>query len=192
MAEKTMREAKEANQNRLCQRDMHKNFFDRCQYAIESGFYMEAILMEYAAIEARLEVILGMLGLPCNQFLPDKNRKTVYISHRVNCLEKMSKTSPVFEKSKLPKNYFGTLEKWIGTRNGYIHGLYKSEVRYKTRMKDSKETAEKGLKLCRQLYNEASRIRRLTKKQNPALWSEIHCYSSCCNLYSEKNAEQEI
>ena len=37
------------------QRLMHKDFFDRCELAINQKFYMEAILMEYAAIEARME-----------------------------------------------------------------------------------------------------------------------------------------
>ena len=54
------------------QRLMHKDFFDRCVFAINQGFYMEAILMEYAAIESRMETLLSILGLPCNKFLPDE------------------------------------------------------------------------------------------------------------------------
>lgn len=178
--------------DRIAQRDMHKNFFDRCQLAIDNGFYMEAILMEYAAIEARLEVILGMLGLPCNQFLDHKDRKDICISHRIACLKKIKRASMTFEKSKLPKKYFETLEKWIRTRNGYIHGLYKSEVQYKTRMKDSKETAEKGFELCRLLYNEANRIRRMIKKQNWDDSTGILCYSDKCKLYPKKNEISEV
>ena len=66
---------------------MHKNFFDRCENAIENEFYMEAILMEYAAIESRLEVILGLVGMPCNKFIEDNERKKVQISHRISCVK---------------------------------------------------------------------------------------------------------
>lgn len=192
MPKKHATEAAVRTPDRMAQRDMHKSFFDRCRYAIDNGFYMEAILMEYAAIEARLEVILGIIGLPCNQFLPDDARRKVCISHRVACLKKIRKTHSVFEKSKLPKNYFDSLEKWIKTRNGYIHGLYKNEVRFKTRMKDSKETAEKGLELCKQLYNEANRIRRLSKKSESISWCQIRCYTTDCKLFSENRDVKEV
>ena len=38
-----------------------------CEYVIQNGYYLEAILMEYAAIESRLESVCGVLGLPCGQ-----------------------------------------------------------------------------------------------------------------------------
>ena len=38
--------------------EMHKNFFDKCHVAIENGFFLEAVFIEYAAIEGRLEIIL--------------------------------------------------------------------------------------------------------------------------------------
>lgn len=59
------------------QRLMHKDFFVRCKSAIEQKFYMEAILMEYAAIEARMEILLGVIGLPCNKFISDKERHNI-------------------------------------------------------------------------------------------------------------------
>ena len=52
--------------------EMHTDFFDTVDDAIENGFYLEAIFREYAAIESRLEVILGVLGSPCGKkVLPD-------------------------------------------------------------------------------------------------------------------------
>lgn len=41
--------------------DMHRNFFDKTQFAIDNGFFIEAISMEYAAIESRLESICGQM-----------------------------------------------------------------------------------------------------------------------------------
>ncbi len=169
-------------EDRYAQRDMHKNYFDRCRFAIDQGFYMEAILMEYAAIEARLEVILGMLGLPCNKFLDDSKRREVFISQRINCLKKQWNLSDLFSESKLTKSYFKKLEDWIAVRNGYIHGLYKSEIRYKSRIKNAQETAEKGLELSRLLYNEASRIRRIYRKEGLISVQNLQCMSDNCKL----------
>lgn len=163
---------------------MHKDFFDRCRDAIDNRFYMEAILMEYAAIESRLEVIAGLLGLPCNRFAEDSVRKSIQISHRVNCLSKICKQSEAFEKSKLTNRYFNKLKKWIDGRNGYIHGLYKDEIKYDYRMKEARKFAEDGLELCRLLYNETSRLKRL-KKSNPGVFDDaIVCASAKCNSFT--------
>ena len=83
----------------------------------ENEFYMEAILMEYAAIESRLEVMLGLIGMPCNKFIEDKERKKVQISHRISCVKKFRKNSPLFEKTKLSSKFFDKLENWIAKRN---------------------------------------------------------------------------
>ncbi len=150
-----------AEEDRIAQRNMHKDFFDRCQFAIDHGFYMEAILLEYAAIEARLEVILGMLGAPCNKFLDDNIRKNINISHRIKCLKQFRDSGNLFANTNLSNGYFKKLEKWIDGRNRYIHGLYKSEIKYNARLSGAKEMATKGLEYSRLLYNEAKRIRRL-------------------------------
>ena len=182
MADKMGLTNERTDNGRMAQQKMHKDFFDRCNYAIDSGFYMEAILMEYAAIEARLEVILGLLGLPCCQFIPDKDRQKINISHRIECISKIKKNSCLFENSKLPNAYFKELSKWIVNRNGYIHGLYKNEVRYGARMRNAKITAEKGLQLCKLLYNETGRIRRIINNHKPIEWDGISCYQNSCIL----------
>ena len=139
----------------LVQAAMHKDFFDRCGIAIENEYYLEAVFMEYAAMEGRLEVLLGVLGASCNNKLPDKERNKILISHRVSCFKNLFKNQDIFGKSKLNSVFFRRLEKWISLRNGYIHGLYKNEVKYKKRMKD-KAFAQEGLELCRVLYNEVN------------------------------------
>ena len=162
------------------QRIMHKDFFDRSQLAIDQGFYLEAICMEYAAMEGRLEVLLGVLCAPCNHKLPDTERKKFQISHRIVCLEKTYTELDLFENSKLNKSYFKSLEKWIESRNRYIHGLYKNEIMYEQRVKD-KTLARKGLEFCRTLYDETNRVKRLMKR-NPELGIDIKiCASSNCH-----------
>jgi hypothetical protein len=168
------------------QRLMHKDFFDRCTEAINKKFYMEAILMEYAAIESRMETLLGLLGLPCNKFLPDDIRKKIQLSHRISCANMFRKQNVIFEKTKLSKNFFDKLLKWTEKRNEYIHGLYKNELKYSQRIKDAKEFSEKGLEYCRLLYNEVNRLKRLSRTQHQFFENQIECKSNKCNL-GDKN-----
>jgi hypothetical protein len=169
-------------EDRALQGAMHKDFFDRCQLAISQEFYMEAILMEYAAIESRMEVLLGLLGAPCNKFLLDEERKKIQISHRLGCANAFRKEMAVFKNTKLSMKFFDKLYDWVNKRNEYIHGLYKNELRYSTRIKNAKEFSQKGLEYCRLLYNEVNRLKRLQKK-NPELFVQQACKSNKCNLY---------
>ena len=142
---------------------MHKNFFDRCCCAMENGYYLEAILMEYAAIESRLEALCGVLDLPCGKSCTC--RKDIKISSRIDCLRLYrNKNTSVFQRTKLPQNFFsekGILRTWIQRRDRIVHGLYKDELKYTERFQGSRDLSKKGYELCKLLYNETKRIRRL-------------------------------
>jgi hypothetical protein len=162
--------------------EMHTNFFDRCQAAIDSKFYLEAIFLEYAAIEGRLEVILGVLGAPCNKTLPGDLRSRINISNRITCLKKLRKNSLVFQSTKLEIDFFDKKRKllnWIDKRNRFVHGLYKNETEYKGKLAGAKELAEQGLIICKALYNEAARIRRL-KMKRPELFESVSLCRDLC------------
>lgn len=166
------------------QMEMHKNFFDKCKGAIENGYYLEAIFLEYAAIESRLEVILGVLGLPCNKDIDDSKRKGVQISHRINCMNCFLKNgSPVFEKTKLNKKFFDNLNSWTDKRNRYIHGLYKNAGEYEKRKAECKSLAKKGYQFADSLYTEANRLKYI-KKHHPERIDSLNfeCKSDKCNL----------
>ena len=172
--------------DRKKQCEMHKNMFDRTNYAIENGFYLEAVFMEYAAIEGRLEVMLGILGAPCNRLLPDIERRKFNISQRVKCVKRaFNNDKDIFEFSKLNNRYFNKLENWLIKRNQYIHGLYKNEVEYEVRV-SNREFAEKGLDLCRLLYNEVNRLKRLQKK-SPDLFNNLSVCNNNCSISNSQN-----
>jgi len=157
---------------------MHRDFFERCQFAIDNAFDLEAIFLEYAAIESRLEIILGILGAPCNKSLASGIRKNINISHRINCFEKLI-TGSCFEKTKINGKFFKDIRKWIEKRNTYIHGLYKNEHDYNGRIGGARDIAATGLELCRLLYNEAKRLNRLLKK-NPEIFDGLpECAKPC-------------
>lgn len=167
--------------------EMHADFFDRTTMAIENGFYLEAIFREYAAIEGRLEILLGVLGARCNKNLLFKQRKDMKISHRITCLSEYYKNESNIGKTKLSKEYFVKLGKWTTDRNTYVHGLYKNEVVYNERCMQCKRMAEDGLLLARMLYNEVKRLRRYLKSHPEIkLPAESICRSKSCAVKSEK------
>ncbi len=157
---------------------MHRDFFKRAGLAMNNGFYLEAIFLEYAAIESRLEVMLGVLGYPCHKNIDARIRVGVNISDRIECLRVCRNKNPmIFEKSKLPDNFLtpkGTLQKWIKDRNQYIHGLYKNADDYLVRKQDFKRVATDGYEYSRLLYNEVLRLRRL-QKRDPQLFANAVC-----------------
>ena len=167
--------------------EMHTNFFDCTTIAIENGFYLEAMFREYAAIEGRLEILLGVLGAPCNKNLPFQQRKDMKISHRVSCLKKFYKHVLNIGSTKLNSTYFIALENWIKARNLYIHGLYKNEIEYQERCEQCQSMAEEGLILARMLYNEVKRLRRYIRNHPEIkLPTESICCSKNCTPKLEK------
>ena len=197
MSESMNKFTKDSKENiKKQQVDMHSDYFVRAENAVENRFYFEAIFLEYAAIEGRLEVILGVLGLPCNKDLPKEKRKLVNISDRIECLRKYRNINPdVFMRTKLPKYFFtrhGELQSWINKRNTFVHGLLKNVDEYAERKKDSYDIAKQGLEYSRLLYNETKRIRRLVKN-HPELFAKavIICQNSNCIAIEKEKESQE-
>lgn len=165
---------------------MHRDFFIRAENAISNRFYLEAVFLEYAAIESRLEVILGILGMPCNKAIDLIIRRRINISTRVECLRFCYCNNPlIVEKAKINNRFFtekGPLSTWIKNRNTFIHGLYKNAELYDERTnKECKKLAEDGMKYARLLYNEAKRMNRLIKN-HPELFEGriVKCCDTGC------------
>ena len=168
---------------------MHSDFFDRCHFAIDNGFYIEAIIMEYAAIESRLESICGQLGFLCGQDCIF--RKDISVSSRIECLRVYwNNNKSVVLKSKLPDNFFsknGALKKWIIGRNIVVHGLYKNAQEYTSRLENNMNLAENGLEYAKLLYNEAKRIGRLRKNHPEVFETSVNkCKNSKCKANISK------
>ena len=144
---------------------MHKNYFDRARNAIEAGYFLEAVFLEYAAIEGRLEVLCGLYSCPCNKELPDGLRKDINISQRAKCLKAIYQKHPACLKynTKLSQSFWKDLLGWLKRRNTYVHGLYKRPEEYDKRNEEAYLLAERGYEYARLLYNEVKRVRRLQR-----------------------------
>lgn len=194
-------EIENSNNLRKRQVDMHRDFFVRAESAVENRFYFEAILLEYAAIEGRLEVILGILGFPCNKELNASRRKAVNISDRIECLSVFRNNNPaIFAKTKLPGNFFsknGLLRKWITNRNIFVHGLLKNVDQYSSRNEESCKIAKRGLEYSKLLYNEAKRLNRLSRS-HPEIFKEAKrsCQNNKCiaieNIVDKQEAPTHV
>ena len=171
------------NETRIKSVSVHKSFFDQARAAIDHGYYLEAVMYDYAAIEGRLEVICGLLGCPCNKELDDNKRRSIKISQRIKCLKALYKKHPACKGSttKITNKYWTRLSKWITDRNIYVHGLYKNPQLYSSRLDDRYRIAKEGVELARALYNEAKRIRRLEHSHPERMeFSEQHCKGKTC------------
>lgn len=162
---------------------VHKGFFDKSRMAIDSGYYLEAVMYEYSAIEGRLEVICGLLGCPCNKELDANTRSKINISSRISCLKALYKKHPacICSKTKIDNNYWKKLNAWRKSRNVYVHGLYKRPELFVSRMEEAIDLANEGIELAGILYNEAKRIRRLQNAHPEMLnFDEKRCKGDSC------------
>lgn len=150
-------------ENRKEQQKVHMDFFDRAKAAKEHGFYLETIFLCYAAIEGRLEIMCGVLGCPCSKNAPDNVRTKINISQRIKCLRQTYKKNVMPSICEKDLETFKAIEKWIGKRNIYTHGLYKNAGEYAQRQKDAANFAEEGFEIASKLYTAAKRLRRLRK-----------------------------
>lgn len=164
---------------------MHASFFDKAKAAIDNGYYFEAIMYEYAAIEGRLEIICGLLGCPCNKDIATDIRRKIAIGNRIECLKRIYKNHPACKNGKIQINnsFWKSLKNWTMERNKYVHGLYKNPVEYTQRLSERERIAVTGLDFANMLYNETKRLRRI-RKTHPEIveYSENRCKSKRCIL----------
>ena len=164
---------------------MHKSYFDKAKQAQDQGFFLEAVFLEYSAIEGRLEVICGLLGCPCNKELEAQLRKNIQISHRIQCLKKIYKRHPACDmsKAKLSRTEWDKLQAWIKERNTYVHGLFKRPKEYTERIDHLQKMACEGYRITDILYKEAKRLRYLSKHHIEMMaFEEPRCRSGKCQL----------
>lgn len=152
---------------------VHKSFFDRTKLAIDNGFYLEAICMEYNALESRLNVILGVLGMPCGY--NKEGRPFLDFGARFNCLiEIMKNNDKIFQNSYLKAvSHLKRIGEWTEDRNIRIHALYLNTEKTEKIVKKTPTIANRGFVYAREMYNEADRLKRL-KKRHPEYFENIN------------------
>lgn len=124
--------------------------------AIKSKFFFEAIFIEYAVIEDRLESIIRYAG-QWNY----KSGKKVLIE------DKLKKVTGIISDENNPAYHYFTVEQiksireWKNHRNELIHALLKNDFS----ADDIEETALKGKELARKLCNCTTSYKRKLQRQ---------------------------
>ena len=138
----------------------YKEQMSRLSRALNSHFYLEAVFIEYAILEDRLESVLRHSG----KWRP-KQDEIVSIYKKVKLVEKLAE-----QENSLAGKYFRpellrSILLWKDDRNTMIHALLKQNVH----TEDLQSIAEKGQTIVRTLcdktrsYNRA--MDRLAEKE---------------------------
>lgn len=128
----------------------------RLKKALAYQFYLEAVFIEYAIMEDRLESVLrhsGKWNPKPDQFVPINTKR-----------KKVAKLAE--EKKSLAHKYFSVeltdaIEKWIADRNQLIHALMKQSLH----TEDLSELAEQGQDIVKTLSNKVSLYNRALERQ---------------------------
>lgn len=137
----------------------YKEQFKRLKKAFDYKFYMEAIFIEYAMMEDRVEAILRYEG---NEIKPKNEKEFISIGRKLNKIAAIAR-----QNKSLPQRYFsdGTVEnilEWIKRRNALIHALLKKEL-----TTDEVEAfALEGKTLTRTLCNKAKNYKSAIERRN--------------------------
>ena len=152
-----------------------KGFFGSCYKAINNGSYLEAMLLEFAALENRVAVIFRELDMPCSTCKDTDIIYNIGLYTKLICLKKIiqNKEHPAITgKTKLTTKMINEIVKWTRKRNGIIHRLYSSPDGYEEMRMKSEEYAKQGMEYASIMYAEANRIKNL-KRRHPELFKDF-------------------
>ena len=121
----------------------------RLKKALRQGFYIEAIAIEYAIMEDRLESILRHEGV----FNPNKHGS---LARKLSRVKDLSRRKGSLERKYFSEEFFQAIDEWMKDRNALIHALLKQSLT----TDEIQGVAEKGNELVRKLLSKATSIRR--------------------------------
>ncbi len=138
----------------------YKEQMGRLKKALANQFYLEAIFIEYAIMEDRLESVLRHSGKwnpkPDTFVSLDKKKKTV---------AKMAEEKKSLAHKYFPVELTDDIESWKNDRNRVIHALMKQNLH----TEDLLQIAQRGQALVKTLCNKTAlynrALDRLTKKE---------------------------
>lgn len=134
----------------------YKAQMGRLNHAINAHFYLEALFIEYAIIEDRLESILTHAGV----FREDKQNT---ITKKLRRLEALCQSDKVAKKYFNPEMLQSILD-WKDNRNKFIHALMKQVFTGE----ELKEIVDQGQEIVKTLNNKSSCYKRTLERQKEA------------------------
>ena len=131
----------------------YKEQIGRLNKAIKYGFLIEAVAIEYAIMEDRLESVLIHEGV----FNPEKHGT---LARKLGRVKELQRRKGSLENKYLSVELLDSIGSWKENRNALIHALLKQNITT-TELYD---TVEKGREIVKQLTSKATSIRRQLEK----------------------------
>ncbi len=137
--------------------ESYKRNFERLNKALKNNFYFEAIVVEYAVMEDRMQSILSYEG---NEIKPKQN-EYISITRKKNRIKKLSEKKNSLIGKYYSEALFEKINDWIKDRNALFHAL----LRQKYNEDAIKNIAEVGFSLSRELINLSKKYKRAVINQ---------------------------
>ena len=128
----------------------------RLKKAFNSGFYLEAIFIEYAVIEDRLESMLRHSG----KFNPRPNEHWG-IERKLTKVEKLAEQKKSLAARYFPLDLTSAVREWKEDRNRLIHALLKQSLQDEELM----HCAETGQDLVKRISNKVTSYKRALERE---------------------------
>ena len=119
--------------------------------AMGSGFYLEAMFIEYAVIEDRTESILQHAGV----FNPEKHNT---LARKLNRIADLARGKKALLRKYITVDEIRT---WKGERNRLIHALLDQDLS----TDELEQIAKKGQRLAKLLCSKATSYRRALERE---------------------------
>lgn len=132
----------------------YKEQMVRLKKAMAAQFYLEAIFIEYAVMEDRLESILRHSGV----FNPERHSTIQAKLRRVSELRRAKKS--LLNRS-LSEELLQEIHQWKDERNRLIHALMKQDLH----TEDLQKIALEGQQIVKQLNSKATNYRKALERQ---------------------------
>ena len=133
----------------------YKEQMGRLKKAMNSGFYIEAIAIEYAVIEDRMESILRH----SNKYNPDKHNT---LNKKLNRVSELQRNKTGLLRKYISEELIEEIHEWKNNRNPIVHALLKLNLS----TEDLKCIAEKGQSIVKTLCSKVTSYNRALEKCN--------------------------
>ena len=126
----------------------------RLNKAIKSGFLLEAVFIEYAIMEDRLESVLRHSG----RFKQEKHRS---INSKLSSVKEIARNKKGLLRKYLTDELLESVSEWKEKRNKLIHALMKQNLNGA----ELKEIVDEGYLMVKTLNNKTTCYKRALEKE---------------------------
>lgn len=132
----------------------YKEQMVRLKKAMAAQFFLEAIFIEYAVMEDRLESILRHSGA----FNPKRHNR---IKPKLGRVDELRREKKSLLHRSFPVEFIEGIYQWLDARNQLIHALMKQNLH----TEDLQKIALEGQQIVKQLNSKATNYRKALERQ---------------------------